>query len=82
MREMLYPWMPIDSFIKPHIFYRLSETARHTLKWKAQMNSAIPVTNAVSIDLRQRFVFQIHWFMALTQRKKYILSIIGKHIII
>lgn len=54
MREMLYPWMPIDSFIKPHIFYRLSETARHTLKWKAQMNSAIPVTNAVSIDFKTK----------------------------
>ncbi len=30
----LYPWMPRNSFIKPSIFYRLSETSRNTLRWK------------------------------------------------
>ncbi len=36
MRETLYPWMPANSFIKPHIFYRLSETIRNTLIWKCR----------------------------------------------
>lgn len=50
MREMLYPWMPTDASLKPHIFYRLSETIRHTLKWKAQENDNISTMNASSID--------------------------------
>lgn len=50
MREMLYPWMPVDSSVKPHIFYRLSETARHTLKWKAQENNTISTIDASLID--------------------------------
>lgn len=35
MREMLYPWMPASALTPPHIFYRLSETVRNTLVWKA-----------------------------------------------
>ncbi len=31
MRETLYPWMPEDALISPHIFYRLMETVRNTL---------------------------------------------------
>ncbi|MCM1540708.1 MAG: hypothetical protein NC121_05540 [Blautia sp.] len=50
MREMLYPWMPTDAFVRPHIFYRLSETARYTLRWKAHENSAISAINASAID--------------------------------
>ena len=34
MRELLYPWMPHDTLIQPHIMYRLSETIRNTLIWK------------------------------------------------
>lgn len=34
MRELLYPWMPIASHIKPNIYYRLTETIRNTLIWK------------------------------------------------
>ena len=40
MREKMYPWMPANSLIKPHIFYRLSETIRNTLVWKA--NNIVP----------------------------------------
>lgn len=36
MREKLYPWMPDNSLVKPHIFYRLSETIRNTLIWKSK----------------------------------------------
>lgn len=36
MREKLYPWMPNNSVLKPHIFYRLSETIRNTLIWKGK----------------------------------------------
>lgn len=36
MREKLYPWMPSNSILKPHIFYRLSETIRNTLIWKGK----------------------------------------------
>lgn len=31
MREQLYPWIPSDAQISPHIFYRLLETTRSTL---------------------------------------------------
>lgn len=31
MRELLYPWMPEDALISPHILYRLLETTRSTL---------------------------------------------------
>ena len=24
MREMLYPWLPEDAFVSPHIFYRIN----------------------------------------------------------
>lgn len=41
MKEILYPWMPINSFIKPYLFYRLSETIRNTLIWKCQKNKTI-----------------------------------------
>lgn len=36
MREKLFPWMPNNSIVKPHIFYRLSETIRNTLIWKSK----------------------------------------------
>lgn len=31
MRKQLYPWMPEDALVSPHIFYRLMETVRNTL---------------------------------------------------
>lgn len=34
MREQMYPWMPEDALIYPHIFYRLMETIRNTLTVK------------------------------------------------
>ena len=34
-REQLYPWLPINALTPPTILYRLSETARRTLIWKA-----------------------------------------------
>lgn len=50
MREILYPWMPVNASIKPHIFYRLSETARHTLRWKSQRNCMISTNDVPSIE--------------------------------
>lgn len=35
MREQLYPWLPANALTPPTILYRLSETARRTLLWKA-----------------------------------------------
>lgn len=35
MREQLYPWLPANALTPPTILYRLSETARRTLQWKA-----------------------------------------------
>lgn len=35
MREHLYPWMPVNAITPPTILYRLSETSRYTLRWKA-----------------------------------------------
>lgn len=34
MKDLLYPWYPPNALLKPHIFYRLSETIRNTLLWK------------------------------------------------
>ncbi len=36
MRDILYPWMPHNATLSPHIFYRLSETIRNTLHWKGR----------------------------------------------
>jgi len=36
MREQLYPWMPSHTLTPPHVLYRLSETIRNTLLWKAR----------------------------------------------
>lgn len=36
MRRVLYPWMPDTARIEPYIFYRLTETSRSTMVWKAQ----------------------------------------------
>ena len=57
MREILYPWMPADASVKPHIFYRLSETARHTLRWKFQGNSAISISDDSSINPQTELLF-------------------------
>ncbi len=38
MREELYPWMPEDALVSPHIFYRLMETVRNTLTMKGGVN--------------------------------------------
>jgi radical SAM superfamily enzyme YgiQ (UPF0313 family) len=36
MRRELYPWMPVSASLEPYLFYRLSETSRATLVWKAK----------------------------------------------
>ena len=40
MREQLYPWLPENALVSPHIFYRLLETTRNTLFMR--MNTAKP----------------------------------------
>lgn len=35
MREALFPWMPVNALTSPTTFYRLAETSRNTLLWKA-----------------------------------------------
>ena len=39
MRNVLYPWMPMNCFLPVYVFYRLSETSRNTLVWKCQKES-------------------------------------------
>ncbi|HTU12429.1 MAG TPA: radical SAM protein [Allosphingosinicella sp.] len=36
MRSLLYPWMPRDASLPVYIYYRLAETSRATLIWKAK----------------------------------------------
>lgn len=43
MREQLYPWMPENALVYPHIFYRLMETARNTLTIKDRENEYINI---------------------------------------
>lgn len=40
MRQELYPWMPRTASTPPVVFYRLSETSRMTLVWKASGRQA------------------------------------------
>jgi hypothetical protein len=40
MRCLLYPWIPSTATIPPYIFYRLAETSRATLVWKAQRHES------------------------------------------
>ena len=35
MRDQLYDWMPRNALVTPVLFYRLAETIRNTLIWKA-----------------------------------------------
>lgn len=39
MRRLLYPWIPKSANIPEYIFYRLAETSRATMVWKAQRYS-------------------------------------------
>lgn len=36
MRSLLYPWIPATATLPVYIFYRLAETSRATLGWKAR----------------------------------------------
>lgn len=36
MRRLLYPWMPATASVPTYIFYRLAETSRATMVWKAK----------------------------------------------
>lgn len=40
MRSLLYPWIPSTATLPPYIFYRLAETSRATLAWKARRAAA------------------------------------------
>ena len=51
MREILYPWMPKHCTLEPHIFYRLSETSRLTLKWRCMKSpKKPPITKTLTIN--------------------------------
>lgn len=49
--DELYPWMPRNTFIKPSVFYRLSETSRNTLRWKSNQSNDKPIYFATDISL-------------------------------
>ena len=56
MREIMFPWMPQDAITPPNIHYRLTETIRNTLIWKAGNtrklpSSAVPLTNQTTLVL-------------------------------
>lgn len=40
MRKLLYSWMPSSSILPVYIFYRLAETSRATMVWKAQRSNS------------------------------------------
>lgn len=52
MREHLYPWMPINALSKPTVVYRLSETSRYTLRWKANGTWKRPSLFSADMELR------------------------------
>ncbi|MDX3849714.1 radical SAM protein [Streptomyces sp. AK02-01A] len=55
MRRVLYPWMPASASIPPYIFYRLTETSRATMVWKAQRAATGRWREPVlSVDVTQR----------------------------
>lgn len=57
MRQTLYPWMPANPAIEPYIFYRLTETSRATMVWKAQRaETGDWLEQPLPIDLTKPFV--------------------------
>lgn len=58
MREVLYPWMPVDAITPVSIFYRLTETSRNTLVWKsvAEKTSEIQVDSCVKLVNELSFI--------------------------
>lgn len=77
MRELLYPWMPANSYIKPYIFYRFSETIRNTLIWKVekvtrvsgfeklskpQSKVIVPDTLVYNFDLKRNVYIIYNWY--------------------
>lgn len=42
MHRLLYPWLPKDSETSPHVLYRLTETTRNTLTFRATYSSDVP----------------------------------------
>lgn len=57
MRELLYPWMPVNAYIKPYLFYRFSETIRNTLVWKCHQKSIISRTRKQLPDSQIKLLF-------------------------
>lgn len=57
MRELLYPWMPVNAYIKPYLFYRFSETIRNTLIWKCLPISIISQTGKQLPDSQLKLLF-------------------------
>ena len=57
MRSLLYPWIPTTATLPVYIFYRLAETSRATLAWKARraLNGA-PRDELRSCTKRDAFV--------------------------
>ncbi len=55
MRGQLYPWYPIHSYTKPHIFYRLTETIRNTLVW---INSQNMINKTSSETLCRSYILE------------------------
>jgi Radical SAM superfamily len=57
MRQLLYPWLPSTALIPAYIFYRLAETSRATMVWKAQRQAANNWKDAIDpFDREGRFV--------------------------
>lgn len=53
MRQQLYPWMPENAFISPHILYRLLETTRNTLFGKANAVKSVSQTELLPTSTYQ-----------------------------
>ena len=52
MRKILYPWMPVNAFIKPYLFYRLCETIRNTLILKCHNDNTISSNKELPLNLQ------------------------------
>lgn len=60
MREMLFSWMPENNLLKPTTLYRLAETSRNTLVWKA--NKTDKTERYFTADMELRLTTNLSFF--------------------
>jgi len=76
MREQLYPWMPEDALVCPHIFYRLMETIRNTLTVKDRIeNAKCGIDENIAVQWNSFVIVQTDFCYNIKEHQKMMSSI-------